>query len=125
MSLTILTAKSADVITCTGGHKDELTLIRYISTSHPERKNWFKVSIDEGLSSSYIGVVEGRIVTREKLEKNEIFSDWDGKSGVKISFPNGALNSAVGAVFKAQVEVECNDIAQDLVQNILICKVIK
>jgi hypothetical protein len=124
LSLTTLTAFGAQVVTCTGDNGDKVTLKRYVGTYEAEkRKDWFTIDINESLVCRYLGEVEGRLLDPYKSETADVLGDWDGNSGIKISMRKGFLNSDIGAISKAFLKVNYNDIAEDAVSHVLKCEV--
>ncbi len=109
---------AAQKIECVGSHMDQLKLARSTDGS-------FILDLDEALSSKYVGEIQDRAVFPEASKTADLLSDWDGNSGVNVSFRKGFLGSAQGTKSRAFVTVLYNDIETDRVSHPLNCTVVK
>jgi hypothetical protein len=84
----------------------------------------FNITIDDSVNSGYFSV-EDRGILRDKKANADKLSDWDGNSGVEISFRKGFLAAGEGVKSKAFLHSYYDDIATDDVKHVLSCTVIQ
>lgn len=84
----------------------------------------FDITVDDSVNSGFFST-EDRAVLRDKKENADKLSDWDGNSGVEISFGKGFLAAEAGAQSKAYLHTYYRDGENDDVKHVLLCTVVR